>query len=525
MTDRTVTAADDERSYEIDVVLGTAKSEETLDEDVFRQEPKELAKLNNLTPAFKRKASRMLSKASTNRAGDVSSKKIEIEDVSGYNLFQVVLPPYNLDYLAKLYEISPVHFAAVNAKTANIVGLGYDLTESPKTLLKESAMEDEKKLARFRRNLAAAKEDMLAWLEELARDDTFEEILRKVWVDYETTGNGYLEIGRKANGEIGYLGHIPSTSMRIRKERDGFVQIISNKAVFFRNFGDKTTADPISGDRRPNEVIHFKKYTPTNGYYGIPDIIAAKNNLAGEEFAARYNLDYFENKAVPRYIIVVKGASLSLTAQRRLLEFFQTGVKGKNHRTLYVPLPAEDKDHKVEFKMEPVEAGVQDSSFNNYHKANVSSMLMAHRTPISKVGLAEGVSLAASKDADKTFKEQVCRPEQRIAEKKIGQIFKERTDVFVFKLIELSLTDEDTQSKIDERYLRMKTYTPNEVRARKGMPGMKDGDKPVEMKPEQAAEQRTQGTGNRTRDQQRSSGASDTGTNARNPQGEGRQAS
>src|SRR5690606_17436203 len=133
-----------------------------------------------------------------------------------------------------------------------------------------------------------------------------------------------------------------------------------------------------------------------------------------------------------------------------------------------VPLPAEDKDRKVSFEMKPVEAGVQDASFVNYKKMNLNYILMAHRVPISKVGLAEGVSLAVARDADKTFKEQVCRPEQRIVERKLNKIFSEVTNLFDFKLNELTLTDEDTQSKIDERYLRMKVVVPNEIRARWG---------------------------------------------------------
>jgi len=168
---------------------------------------------------------------------------------------------------------------------------------------------------------------------------------------------------------------------------------------------------------------------------------------------------------------------------------------------------------------------VQDSSFNNYRKGNLNDILMAHRVPISKVSISEGIPLAAARDADKTFKEQVCRPEQNIADKKIGKIIREVTDVFNFKLNELSLTDEDTQSKIDERYLRMQTILPNEVRARKGMPGIKGGDKVVDLKPQQAAEAKTQATGNRQRDQQRTGNSTDSAssTNTRSEQGAGRQ--
>ena len=238
--------------------------------------------------------------------------------------------------------------------------------------------------------------------------------------------------------------------------------------------------------------------------------------------AGKYNIDYFENKAVPRYIILVKGAKLSPESERKLLEFFQVGLKGKNHRSLYVPLPADTSDSKVEFKMEPIEADVQESSFEKYRKANRDEILLAHRVPINKIGVPEGVSLANARDADKTFKEQVCRPAQMILEKKLNNIFSEKTDALVLKFNELTLTDEDTQSKIDERYLRMQVITPNEVRIRKGMIPMDGGDEVVQLKPQQQAEVRAQAGNTRTRDQNRQNNQTDTAGEGRSAKGDGR---
>ena len=80
----------------------------------------------------------------------------------------------------------------------------------------------------------------------------------------------------------------------------------------------------------------------------------------------------------------------------------------------------------------------------------------------------------------------------------------------------------DTQSKIDERYLRMKVVVPNEIRARMGLQGLSGGDVPVELNAKAAAEVTTQATGNRQRDQQRQANQADNG-GSRNAQGDGRQ--
>ena len=492
--------------------------------DPFAAGLEDLKKVKGLGPTFKRKVSRELSKAFSGVENTGTQQNLLAQAITGYAMFDLIEPPYNLEYLSKVYEISTYNYAAINAKVANIVGLGYDFIETKKTNDAFDSITDEKQLERARRKLNKLRQDLHSWLDTTNEEDTFTQTLIKVYTDLEATGNGYIEVGRTTAGNIGYIGHIPSKTMRVRRLRDGFVQLLYGKAVFFNNFGDNQTENPIAGQEdRPNEIIHLKKYTPMNNYYGIPDIIAAQVALAGNELSGRYNIDYFENKAVPRYIITVKGAKLSTESERKLLEFFQVGLKGKNHRSLYVPLPADSADSKVEFKMEPIEAGSQEGSFEKYRKSNRDEILLAHRVPINKIGTPEGVNLAVARDADKTFKEQVCRPSQMILEKKINRIFEEKTDALLLKFNELTLTDEDTQSKIDERYLRMQVITPNEVRIRKAMIPLEGGDEVVQLKPEAAAEERSQAGKTRARDSERSANSSDSSGEGRNAKGDGRQ--
>lgn len=515
----------DDDTREVDVFVARQPSTRRIAVDTtdpFKKSNAELKALGGIDPTVRRRLTRGMEKAFVGADG-AGTKRIDDDDlIDAYNLFGCVTPPYNLDYLAKIYEISAPHYAAVKAKVANIAGLGYDFVESNAARRKMDSTKSDRQKKTIRQNIDKEREALYEWLDACNEDDEFGETLQKVWTDYETMGNGYLEIGRSLDGSVKYIGHIPAPTMRVRKQRDGFVQIVANRVVFFRNFGTDTP-DRVGNDPRPNEVIHLKKYSPTNTYYGVPDIIAAQQAVVGNEFSARFNLDYFENKAVPRYVIVLKGANFSETAQRNLLEFFETGLKGQNHRTLFVPLPPDDTEQKVEFEMKPIEAGTQDSSFNNYRAGNLAEILMAHRVPITKVTVPEGISLAAARDLDKTFKEQVCRPEQRMLEKKLNKIVKELTDVVMLKLNELTLTDEDTLSQMDERYLRMKVMVPDDIRVRRwGWEGLPDGDKVVELKPEVAAEQRTQASGNRARDQQRTANSPDKSGEARKPKGEGR---
>ena len=441
---------------------------------------------------------------------------------NGYGLFDVITPPYNLYELANFYDTSFANHAAIDAKVENVVGLGYHFEMNAQTMMKLSSATDDAAVERARNRIERLKIDSKDWIEGLNSDDSFTTIMEKIYTDVQATGNGYLEIGRKVNGEIGYMGHVPSTTMRVRRLRDGFVQIIGPRLVYFRNFGAKNQ-NPLTDDNRPNEIIHFKEYSPLNTYYGVPDIIAALPSLIGDQLASQYNIDYFENKAVPRYIITLKGAKLSADAEDKMFRFLQTGLKSQSHRTLYIPLPGDTDTTKVEFKMEPIENGIQDGSFKEYRKQNRDDILIAHQVPISKLGGSDS-GIAAALSQDRTFKEQVARPEQEKIEKILSKVFKEFTDIIELRFNELTLTDEIAQSQILERYVKNQIMLPNEAREILDLPQAPHGDKPLELTARASADANANGKKNRARDAQRTNNASDTPATVagRNPKGQGR---
>lgn len=503
--------------------------------DPFNKSWDEVKAFNGIDLNFKRRESR-ISKTEVSDAymeaasaidsgiGGAKSKKINPGVVyrNAYGIFDVITPPYDLYELAGYYDTSFANHAAIDAKVENIVGLGYEFVISERTTLKLDGSEDEEATKRARKRIERLKIQLKDWLESLNEDDSFTSTMEKVFTDVHATGNGYIEIGRTVAGDIGYVGHIPSTTMRVRRLHDGFVQIIANKVIYFRNFGAKNN-NPITDDTRPNEIIHIKEYSPLNTFYGVPDIIAAMPSLVGDQFASQYNIDYFQNKAVPRYVVTLKGAQLSQEAEDKLFRFLQTGLKGQNHRTLYIPLPGDSDTNKVEFKMDPIENGIQEGSFKEYRKQSRDDILVAHQVPLSKLGGGDSSSIASALSQDRTFKEQVARPAQRHLEKILNKIIREKTDVLQFKFNELTLTDEVAQSQILERYVRNKIMVPNEAREIINLPERKDGDVPMEMTSRSAADAKANQGQTRARDAQRANEQSDgpATTTGRNPKGEG----
>lgn len=536
---------------EQDWILGARIDDIQKDDDTFkRQDPfnknwDELKSLVGIDKNFKRRAERMskayesqipkdidtnsvsyLSAASSRSAGQdgTGTKQINPGSVynNGYGMFDVITPPWNLYELANYYDTSFANHAAIDAKVENIVGLGYDFHVSERTQLRLEQNMDADQRERARNRIERAKIELRDWLENLNDDDSFTNTMTKFFTDVQATGNGYLEIGRTTRGEIGYVGHIPATTIRVRRLKDGYVQIIGQKVVYFRNFG-ATNPNPVTGDPRPNEIIHYKEYSPLNTYYGIPDIMSAISSLHGDQLATQYNIDYFGNKAVPRYVVTLKGAKLTAEAEDKLFRFLQTSLRGQSHRTLYIPLPGDSDTNKVEFKMEPIENGVQEASFNEYRIRNREDILVAHQVPLSKIGGGDSSAIAAALAQDRTFKEQVARPAQRNLEKMLNKIVREKTDILELKFNELTLTDEIAQSQIIERYVKTQVMTRNEARQQLGLPQMQEADGFFELTPRQATDARANLAGNRERDAERANNQSDSPAtiSGRNAQGEG----
>ena len=335
----------EDNNYEIGARIDDAiKKDDTFSKsDPFVGNWETLKSLDGLESNFKRRISRSTSKmvepttqyttaALAGKSGIDGAQSKEINPglvyVNGYGMFDVITPPWNLYELANYYDTSFANHAAIDAKVENIVGLGYEFKVSQRTMMRLESSEDNSATQKARKRIERAKIEMRDWLESLNDDDSFTATMEKVYTDLQSTGNGYLEIGRTTRGEIGYVGHIPATTMRVRRLKDGYVQIIGNKIVYFRNFGAKNQ-NPITTDARPNEIIHFKQYSPLNTFYGVPDIMSAINSLHGDSLASQYNIDYFANKAVPRYVVTLKGAKLSGDAEDKMFRFLQTNLRGQ----------------------------------------------------------------------------------------------------------------------------------------------------------------------------------------------------
>ncbi len=366
-----------------------------------------------------------------------------------YESGEVKEPPYSLTALAELYEINSTHKACVDAKATNIVGLGHHFVPAHPEA-------DESERVRLEALFGSCNPEM-----------TFTDLMRAVWTDVETVGNGYLEITRSAAGEVDGFYHVPATTIRVKSDRSGFVQIRDGRKRQFRNVGAEAVADPESGEA-PNEILHLRKYTPQSSYYGVPDVLPAVSAIAGDRAAAEYNVSFFEHNAVPRMAIICEGGQMSQALIQEIRRFMESEIKGQAHKTLVLEVP----NNGTKLRLEPLgSAQSEDAGFLDYRRANRDEILMVHRVPPSKITIVENANLANSRDQDKTFREQVVRPEQRRIEFRINRLLREQMGIagWQFRFREMDLSEELQQAEIARIYTEIGVWTPEEVRAQ--LPG------------------------------------------------------
>jgi PBSX family phage portal protein len=393
---------------------------------------------------------------------------------SDYGPEQIIEPIYNLEALARLMEMNTYHYRAVKAKAHDTVGLGW-------RLIPVDGLEHPD---------GGQKEMVLSFFDNPHPELTLEEILSRWIEDYEATGNGYLELIRDYTKPIktAYgntyqlvgLEHIPSHTMRRHRDETLFVQKRGNKKRWFKRAGapwevdfetgEKGQLGKLEPDRRANEVLFIMNYSPRSDWYGIPDVMPALGALLGDKQREEFNIDFFENFAIPAYAVTIAGAELDETTEGVIKRFFQKDLKENRHSTLVItaanPMP---DGPPIEIKFEKLAVDVQEASFRLYRQDNRDEILSAHGVPPYRAGIAEEGSLGGSTAVESTeiYKQSIINPRQRMIEARINKhILRDSFGVtdWVFQFEDIDTRDEERDTRIYTALFQMGAITANKIR-------------------------------------------------------------
>lgn len=381
------------------------------------------------------------------------------DDVFNYDEYKCAQPPYNFSALLYFFNNNTWHSRCCRLKAACTVGLGYDFQTRKGGI-----------------NELKEREQLEDFFAELNTKDTFQEIMGRVMIDYESIGMGYLEVVRNFSGKISKVYHVPAYTMRMRADRDGFVQCRDTRYIFFKNYGDKTVYD-IRGEVNPaalpneraTEIIQFSQYCPDSDFYGVPEWLPSMGAMLGSEKSSDFNIQFFENNAVPQFAVIVRKAKLGADTTKVIAEYFRKHIKGKNHKTLVLEVPGEG-----ELELQELGKENKDSSFRLYRLDNRDEVIAAHGVPPRMIGIISAGSLGGKGDAEgqkESFLTQIIAPRQESLNYRFNRFIKENglpTKNYRFEFERLNAADDKVDSEIYECYIKVGVFSINDVRDKLG---------------------------------------------------------
>jgi PBSX family phage portal protein len=363
---------------------------------------------------------------------------------------EIIVPPYDLYYLASQQEHSSELGQCVDAMEVNIEAFGFALKVKP--LPKEL-------LDKFEREILEEERRLMEFFELVHPLDSFTGIRRKMRHDMEMTGNGYWEMVLNDSGALDGLNHIPSHTVRLGKQGDSydvefpklrhdgsfeiytqtvpvrfrkFVQELNGQQVWFRQWGDPRIMDCRSGEYvegeklarlpyeyRASSLLHFRIYAPKNPY-GMPRWIGNMHAVSGSRAAADINYATFKNNNIPSMAILVENGMLTEDAIGRLRQFVEKQIRGSDNYSKFIILEGEPMDEgirsassvKIHFERLASEQRT-DMLFQEYDKNNADKIRRSFRLPPVYVGSVEGYNRATSQTSRLIADEQVFAPERR----------------------------------------------------------------------------------------------------------------
>jgi PBSX family phage portal protein len=368
------------------------------------------------------------------------SWELEDEFSSFYNRLvggNVILEPtFNPLQLMSLAFRNSTLMQCIHAMEVNIDGTGYTLE-----LKNEDTTDDEKE-----------KDRLEAFFDEPFPGLSFVTIRRKLRVEMEQVGYGFLEVIVNPVGDVIFLRNLDVATVRlvqydqpvqVDKEivRNGetvkakfwvrerrFVQKIGQKLIYFREYGSTRELDREKGtwggegtaaiplELRASQVLMFIVDHDPISPYGVPRWINNTPSVLGGRKSEEMNLDFFDSGGLPPAIIFIQGGSLTKPMEEQLLHYLGGGAKTKNRAAVVAVQSASgslETPGKVDVRVERFgDSRQSDSLFQQYEENSEERIRAAFRMPPIFLGKAQDYSFASAMTSYKVAEAQVFNPER-----------------------------------------------------------------------------------------------------------------
>ncbi len=287
------------------------------------------------------------------------------------------------------------------------------------------------------------------------------ELLEQTVGMLELTGNAYWFLAGGAAG-------VPTQIWPLRPDR---VSIVPDPEHYVKGY-----LYELDGQRIPlevAEVVHFKRWHPTNDYYGLSTLEAARVAVSSDKAMAEWNRNTFgQDNGVPAGIVAVKDYVSDADFERLKREWRQS-YGGPQRRTAFL------RGGGIEWQN--IGLSHTDLDFLKGREAHRNEILNLFGLPVGLV--SENATEANARVAERMFIERTLWPKLvRLSQKITQELLPFWPGEHVAEFEDIRPTD--TQARLDEIRTAYPLLSINELRQRYyHLPPAQWGDLPVGTQP------------------------------------------
>lgn len=397
---------------------------------------------------------------SKKKEGGLTSKQLK-EDKSYWREKGLLAPPYDPDSILTYYESNIYFMRTVDQIAQDVAGQGYKF-EAREGVDPEK---DEK---------AKAFQEKAEKLLNRPNDDyDLIEMIKRLIIDWGSTGWMNWELPRTGEGDIGSMYHVPAYTIRVHRDGKKYCQTRYVKGkrtrMWFKKFGEEGDIQAENGEvikdkakkeekDIANDMIMDLNYYIKDSFYGTPNILGSLGAVISMIGIRDFNLSFFENFGVPAALVILYG-NWKPGSDTDIKNFIETEIRGSEnaYKTLVLQAPEQtetglSKEEQKGIEWIPLMTDVKEGSFmKDYYIQMRNEELVAYSMPHYRIGIVETGALGGSSVEEMTdaYIDSTVKPLQTKVE-----------NIFNFKILP-TLMEEPKEGEEPEVPLLFKLIPPD----------------------------------------------------------------
>ncbi len=259
------------------------------------------------------------------------------------------------------------------------------------------------------------------------------------------------------------------------------VKVVKNQQTFISGYtyqNEKAQTVPLE----VSEVLHFKRFNPLNRYRGMGTVQAAALAIDIDTYSAQWNRNFFYNSALPSATLETEG-TLTDEQFNRIKARWEAQYKGVENAHKFAILEGGLKFNKISMTQKEMD-------FLEQRRFSRDEILGIFRVPKTILGIVEDVNRANAEASEYVFARRVIKPRMQFITDRLNEfylpLFGLNQNEYYFSFEDPVPENVELTLKEDETGLRAGYLMINEVREKRGLPPVKNGDviyQPISLMP------------------------------------------